>query len=133
MAGYGSLGATFGSPAQDRVLVDVYSNNDILEDERVDYSNLDYSFEYAATPISIEAGSNPVAWGISSDCNFHGTSSASSPGIPSPGQKVFQATAIPERLSQGLIFAKVEAVIDGKVVICGRKKAKLTSTDEKKD
>ncbi|KAJ6951877.1 hypothetical protein NC653_041126 [Populus alba x Populus x berolinensis] len=83
----------------------------------------------AATPIIIEAGFNPVAWGISSYCNFHGTSSASSPGIPSPGHRDMPHG----ELSQGLIFAEVEAVIDGKVVICGRKKAKLTSTDEKKD
>lgn len=45
-AGLGFLGAVFGSPAQDRVLVNVHSDNDTLEDERVDYSGLDYIFEF---------------------------------------------------------------------------------------
>lgn len=36
-------------------------------------------------------------------------------------------------LSQGPICVEVEVVIDGRVIIYGRKKAKLTSTDEKRD
>lgn len=111
-AGLGLLGAASDSVAQEQLLVEVCSNDDSSENERLDFSGSDYSLDSGhstppasssgrrspdsnpcgallssatpsiVTPIHTEAGSTPVTG--TNVCKDSGAPPVSSPGIP-PG------------------------------------------------